>query len=79
MGDEENIYDPNPCDACREGMARGVTIIEVDAARERTGNWVVIKEEVAQRIFREHAFREDGTVFEKIAVDVEVFESYFGE
>lgn len=77
LAEDENIYDQEPCSTCKEAMIQGVTVVEVDAARERTGRWVVIKESAARNIFREHAFRGDGTVHPKIAVDVEVFDSLF--
>ncbi len=77
LADGEDIYDPNPCDTCKEGMAQGVTVIAVDANRERTGRWVVVKEEAAKKIFREHALRGDGTVHPKVAIDDETFDLLF--
>lgn len=56
-------YDKEPCDKCKEYMENGTILISVRDGEEekqkdnpyRTGGWVVITKEAAERMFGENA------------------------
>jgi len=48
-----------PCDECREYMEQGIILISVDESKSddmrnpwRTGGWVVVKEDLIERVFQ---------------------------
>lgn len=57
------VIDKNPCDKCKAGMAKGITVMEADEIppHAATGRWVVITEEACRRVFPE---AEAGGVYE---------------
>jgi len=60
----EAIYDLEPCDACKQKMAEGITLFSVDdVTRKPTGDWCVIKEGAV------HLLTEDEDQIAKILKD----------
>lgn len=45
------VIDDEPCDACKAGMAQGITFIEAEQTFDgprRTGRWCVVREELVR-------------------------------
>jgi hypothetical protein len=84
---KEAVFDYEPCDECREGMSRGVSIIEAVQTREEsktglpamingvypTGRMVVMNTEAFNRYFQK-----DSKSGDKICMLPEDFEKLFG-
>ena len=84
------VIDYEPCDECKEGMARGITFMEASehplredhpATQEGvypTGSYTVVKEEVVRKLITPPDMLDDVLKLRKCFLDVEIYTALFG-